>query len=491
MPLVAGIDSSTQACTIVLRDADDGRVVATAEAPHPPASPPVSEQAPEAWWEALLGAARQLDLRDVVAVSIDGQGHGLVVLDAAGRALRPAKLWNDLTATAEARQLVELLGAEGWARRTGIVPTSAITIAKVLWLKQHEPWVLDKASMLLLPPNYLTYRLTAAHVTDRSEGAGTGYMDAAASAWDTDILTLVDDQRDWASMLPSVAGPVDAAGTMTNQAARATGFPEGIMVGPGANDQPVAALALGVVGDDVIISLGTSGTVSARSTVPLIDPSGAVQSVADATGAFRPLVCTQNATRVTDVFARLLGLDYARLAELALEAPGDDGRPILVPYLEGERTPDRPDATGALAGIQADTTQGQIARAAFEGVLMGLLEGLARLRAVGTPADGRLILTGGGARSPAYRQFLADLASAPVFVADLEETSATGATVQAAAIHHRVPIEDITTAWAPRLHEVAEPRAGQGVQALRARYRDLVEIDRLDRLGGAFSSAPG
>ncbi len=489
MPLVAGIDSSTQACTIVLRDADDGRVVATAEAPHPPSSPPVSEQAPEAWWEALLVAAGQLDLRDVVAVSIDGQGHGLVVLDADGRVLRPAKLWNDLTATAEARQLVGLLGAEGWARRTGIVPTSAITIAKVLWLKQHEPWVLDKASMLLLPPSYLTYRLTGTYMTDRSEGAGTGYMGAATSAWDLDILALVDDRQDWASMLPLVGGPVDVAGTITSEAARASGFPEGIVVGPGANDQPVAALALGVVGDDVIISLGTSGTVSARSAVPLADPSGAVQSVADAAGAYRPLVCTQNATRVTDVFARLLGLDYARLAELALEAPGDENRPILLPYLEGERTPDRPDATGVLAGLGTGTTQGQIARAAFEGVLMGLLEGLERLRAVGTPADGQLILTGGGAHSPAYRQFLADLASAPVFVADLKETSATGAAVQAAAIHHRVPIEDVATAWAPRLHQVGEPRAGQEVQALRARYRDLVEIDRLDRLGDAAGGA--
>ena len=226
MPLVAGIDSSTQACTIVLRDADDGRIVASAEAPHPAAVPPISEQQPEAWWEALQAAAHQLDLTDVVALSVDGQGHGLVVLDATGRPIRPAKLWNDTTTATEARELVDQLGPAEWARRTGIVPISAITISKLLWFKRHDPDGFERLDKVLLPPDYLTYCLTGAWVTDRSAGSGSGYMDVTSSAWDLDVLGLVDAECDWSSMLPHVAGPTEAAGRVSRAAARATGFPE-------------------------------------------------------------------------------------------------------------------------------------------------------------------------------------------------------------------------------------------------------------------------
>jgi len=480
MPLVAGVDSSTQACTIVLRDADDGRIVASAEAPHPAAAPPRSEQHPEAWWEALQAAAHQLDLTDVVALSVDGQGHGLVVLDADGQAIRPAKLWNDTTTATEARELVAQLGREEWARRTGVVPISAITISKLLWFKRHEPDGFERLDKVLLPPDYLTYCLTGAYVTDRSAGSGSGYMDVTSSAWDLDVLGLVDAERDWSSTLPHVAGPTEAAGRVSRAAARATGFLEGVVVGPGANDQPVSALAMGVVGDDVIFSLGTSGTVSAHSAFPLVDPSGSVQSVADAAGAYRPLVCTLNATKVSDAFARLLGVDYDELAHLALSAPSDGSRPILLPYLDGERAPDRPHASGVLTGLRADVSREQVARAAFEGVLCGLFEGLDALRTAGAPANGRVVATGGGAASPAYRQLMADIAGQPVHVSDLAETSASGAAIQAAAVLHDQPIDEIAAAWAPPVRVVAEPRSGQAVDELRTRYRHLVDLEELD-----------
>ena len=409
MPLVAGIDSSTQACTIVLRDADDGRIVGWSEEPHPPVTPPASEQDPRDWWNALCVAASQLDLRDVVAVSVDGQGHGLVALDAVHEVIRPAKLWNDTTSSAEADELVARLGRAEWARRTGIVPVSAITVAKLLWLARHEPANFARLATILLPPDYLTHRLTGGLTTDRSEGSGTGYFAAATSTWDLDVLALVDDQVDWRSRLPRILGPIDCAGIVTRDACEATGLPIGIPVGPGANDQPVNALALGTVDGDVIVSLGTSGAVSARSLVPVVDPSGAVDGVADAAGAYMPVVPTLNATRVTEAFARLLGVDYGELAALALAAPPAGDRPVLVPYLDGERTPDRPDARGILAGMRTDVTPSQVARAAFEGVLCGLLDGLDILQSLGVRADGRLVLTGGGARSPAYRQLLADL----------------------------------------------------------------------------------
>jgi xylulokinase len=306
-------------------------------------------------------------------------------------------------------------------------------------------------------------------------------MDVVSSAWDFGILALVDAERDWPSMLPHVAGPTEAAGHVSRAAAEATGFPAGIVVGPGANDQPVSALALGVISDDVIFSLGTSGTVSARCAVPIVDPSGAVQCVADAAGAYRPLVCTLNATKVSDTFARLLGVGYDELARLALAAPSDGARPVLLPYLDGERTPERPDASGALVGLRADASREQVARAAFEGVLCGLLEGLDALRNAGAQADGRIIATGGGAASPAYRQLMADLSGQPVHVSDLVETSASGAAVQAAAVYRGLPIEEVAVAWAPSLEIVAEPRDGQSVDELRAAYRHLASLQGLDR----------
>ena len=480
MPLVAGVDSSTQACTVVLRDADDGTIVGSAEAPHPLAAPPCSEQAPSAWWDAFTLAAERLDLEDVASIAVDGQGHGLVALDSSAVVIRPAKLWNDTTSSAEARELVARLGAEAWARRTGIVPVAAITISKLLWLRRHEPDAFARLATVLLPPDYLGYRLTGRFVTDRSEGAGTGYLDAATSTWDLELLGLVDDAVDWSSMLPQVHGPSQAAGAVTSEASRASGLRTGTLVGPGANDQPVAALALGITGNDVLLSLGTSGTISARSRVPVSDPSGTVTGVADAAGAYRPIVCTLNATRVTDAFARLLGVDFDALASLALAGPSRPDRPVLVPFLEGERTPDRPRATGTLAGLHADMTREQLARAAHEGVLCSLLEGLDRLRALGVRADGRLVLTGGGSASPAYRQLLADLSGRPVHVADLGETSASGVAVQAAAVLHGLEVDEIVEAWAPPLREVAAPRQDQGVDEVRARYRHLASMEELD-----------
>jgi xylulokinase len=277
-----------------------------------------------------------------------------------------------------------------------------------------------------------------------------------------------------------VVGPDEAAGHVVARAAGELGLPVGAVVGPGCNDQPPAALAFGAAVADVIVSLGTSGTVFTRSVRPTADPTGAVTGVCDAAGGFLPLVCTLNAAKVTDAFARLLGVDHHELARLALAAPPDPDRPVLVPYLDGERTPNRPLARGALAGLRSDLTQEGIARAAFEGVVCGLLDGLDALKAAGARTDGRLIVTGGGARSPAYRQLLADLFERPVFQSDIDETAAAGAAVQAAAVLRGRPVTEIAEAWAPPLRQVAAPRPGQGGAALRRRYGRLARLEELD-----------
>ena len=281
--------------------------------------------------------------------------------------------------------------------------------------------------------------------------------------------------------LPVVLPPEGLAGVVKASTASELGMRPGVLVGPGCNDQPPAILALGLQDGDVVISIGTSGTIFTRSPQPTFDASGAVTGMADCSGAFLPLVCTLNAAKVTDAFARLLGVDHATLSELALSAPPVGDRPVLIPYLDGERTPNRPLARGLLGGIRSDITREQLARAAFEGVVCGLLEGLDALRRVGVRTDGRLVVVGGGGRSAAYRQFLADLSGRPVWAADMEEVTACGAAVQAAAVLHGHTVTEVSLAWAPPLRVVAEPREGQGADELRARYRRLAGEENLER----------
>jgi xylulokinase len=447
-PLVVGVDSSTQSVKVEARDLATGVVVATGTAKHPATTPPVSEQDPRAWWEALVVAFGALGdhRRDVAALSVAGQQHGLVLVDAGGDPVRPAKLWNDTTSAPDAERLVGRLGAPRWAAATGSVPVAAFTISKLAWVARNEPDVLARATRVMLPHDYLTWRLTDAHVTDRGDASGTGWFDAATGDYLCDLFELATDGT-WDGAVPTVLGPTEAAGTITAAAADALGLPAATLVGPGSGDNMGAALGLGLRTGDVAISLGTSGTVFAVSATPTRDPSGAVAGFASATGSFLPLVCTLNATKVTDTVARWLGTDARGLAGLALEAVDEPGTVTLVPYFDGERTPNLPDATGTFHGLTNATTREQLALAAHDGVLSGLLAGVDALREVGASVDGRIFLVGGGSRSAAYRQRAADLTGKPVTVPDTDETVATGAAVQAAAIASGDPLDAITTRW--------------------------------------------
>lgn len=488
MPLVAGVDSSTQSTKVQLCDADTGAVLATGRATHPATTPPRSEQHPDAWWDALVeamaaaGAALAgtgATLLDVSAIAVAGQQHGLVVLDGHGRVLRPAKLWNDTESAPHADALVDRLGARAWADAVGSVPVASFTITKLAWLAEHEPQVLAQVASLLLPHDWLTWRLTGERVTDRGDASGTGYWSPAEDAWRTDLLGLVGSgpDRGWADVLPRVLGPTEPAGVLGAEAAAALGLAPGTIVAAGTGDNMAAALGLALAPGDVAISLGTSGTVYAASTTPTADASGAVAGFADATGAFLPLVCTLNATQVTDAVARLLGVDHATFDELALAAPTGAGGLVLLPYLDGERTPNRPEATGVLAGLRTDVTRAQLARAAVEGVLCGLLDGLDALRAAGVTADGRLLLIGGGARSGAYRAVAAALSGRPVTVPAGDEHVAAGAAAQAAAIAADVAPLEVAAAWrcsTDVADELVEPGADGGARdVVRAAYARL------------------
>ena len=471
MPLVMGVDSSTQATKVEVRDADSGALVASGRAPHPVAQPPCSEQEPEAWWNGLAQAVAAAGAPEVAAISVAGQQHGMVLLDHRGRALRPAKLWNDTESAPEAARMVAELGAEAWAEVTGSVPVAALTITKLAWMADHEPAVLDEVAKVVLPHDYLTHRLTDRFVTDRGDASGTGYFDPVAGGWRTDLLDRFVAPGPWAERLPEVLDATTAAGEVVEQAARQLGIPTGVVVGPGTGDNMAAALGAGLRLGEVGLSLGTSGTVYATSERPTFDATGTVAGFADATGRFLPLVCTLNATKVTDVFARLLGVGAGDLDALALDGRPGAGGVVVVPYLDGERTPNRPDATGAVHGLRSDARREDLARAAYEGVVCGLLDGLDVLLAEVGAAPDRIVLVGGGARSPAYRRVLADLSGLPVLVPDHPEQAAAGACVQAAAVLHRRPVEEVRDAWNLRTGSVTEPAPDGMGPLVRATYR--------------------
>jgi xylulokinase len=460
MPLVAGVDSSTSACKVEIRDADTGELVASGRAPHPATTPPRSEQDPREWWAAFEHAFDAAG-RAVDAIAIAGQQHGLVVTDEGGEPLRPAKLWNDTESAADAEALVVELGADAWAAACGSVPVPSFTITKLRWLRRTEPEVFSRIARVLLPHDWLTAQLTGAHTTDRGDASGTGWWSPAEERYRFDLLALVDETADWSSMVPSVLAPTEAAGTWG-----------GAVVAPGTGDNMAAALGLGLHPGDLALSFGTSATAFTVATEPSADPTGIVAGFADATGRHLPLVCTLNATKVTSAIARLLGVDDDGLDALALAAPSGSGGVVLVPHLDGERTPNRPDATGLLAGVRSDVSREQLARAAVEGVVCNLLEGADHLPA----RRGRVFVVGGGGRSAAYRRVVADLTGATVVVPHDDELVARGAAVQAAAVLSGESFDRVLDAWTLGEVTTVEPDRDADAGAVRAIYRRAVQL---------------
>jgi xylulokinase len=470
--LVAGIDSSTQSSTVVLRQLADGKIVGEARSPHPPTTPPKSEQDPASWWDALMQALKQLrsQLDQIAAISVGGQGHGLVLLGKDNVALRPAKLWNDTEPAPDAARLRELLPLAEWAKRTGSVPGPALTVSKLAWTERCYPGLIDRAAHVMLPFDYIIYRLSGNKVTERGGCSGTGYFNPFSNKWDLELASLATSGVD-AKKVPAVVESAQAAGKVRQSPLSEL---DGALVGAGTGDNMAAALGLGIEEGDKVISLGTSGTVYSVTPLGVQDPSGAINGYADATGRFMPMVTTLNAAKVTDCVRGLLGVTVQEFDSLALERRRANNSLVLIPYLDGERTPDLPDATGRLLNLRSNSTRAEVARAAVEGVLCGLLEGLDLLVKEGIRLDRRFILTGGAARSKAFRQTLADLTGEPIWVATIAEAAAAGAGVQAAAALHGETASKIAKGWAPDLELAAEPNPDFPRDAVRERYRTAV-----------------
>lgn len=466
MPLVAGVDSSTQSCKVVIRDAETGELVRSGSAKHPDGT----EVHPDHWWTALgeaVAAAGGLD--DVEAIAVGGQQHGMVTLDAAGSVVRPALLWNDTRSAAAADALTEELGAERWASETGSRLVASFTITKLRWLAENEPDLAAKVAGVCLPHDWLTWKLSGAAgletlVTDRSDASGTGYWATPSGEYRRDLLERAFGRGDLA--LPRVLGPAEPAGRTSSP------LSTGALLGAGAGDNAASALGLRARPGDVVVSIGTSGVACAVAEASTADASGTVAGFADATGRFLPLVCTLNAARVLSSTASLLGVSLEELSDLALSAPsGSDGL-VLVPYLEGERTPNRPEAKGAVHGLTlATSTPAHLARAAVEGLLCGLADAIDALVEQGAEVR-RVLLIGGGARSEAVRRIAPAVLGRPVIVPQPGEYVADGAARQAAWT--------LSAGEEPPTWELAGTETYQAdpAPAVRARYaevRDLTE----------------
>ncbi|GAA2351041.1 xylulokinase [Saccharopolyspora halophila] len=427
--LVLGIDSSTQSTKALVVDADNGAVVAEAKASHPEGT----EVNPAAWWEAAQSAIAEAVERApgrIEAVSVGGQQHGMVALDSSGEPVRDALLWNDTRSAPQADELIERHGAEQLASRTGLVPVASFTITKLAWLTQNEPHNADRVEQVLLPHDWLGWQLAGRPEqawTDHGDASGTGYYSPATGEWIPELLAEAMGGR--TPKLPKLLAP-------NAKAAEAT-LPgiEGATIGAGTGDNMAAALGLGLKPGDVVVSLGTSGAVFAPAEQPSADPSGIVAGFCDATGRYLPLVCTLNAARVLSSTAQMLETDLEGLSELALAAePGAAGLSLL-PYLEGERTPNLPDATGTLTGLSgANMTPQNLARAAVEGMLCGMADAIDAIRDTGAEVR-RVLLIGGAARSEAVQAIAPGLFGVDVDIPDPAEYVALGAAKQAAWAH--------------------------------------------------------
>ncbi len=464
--LVAGVDSSTQSTTVVVVDADTGAQVARGRAAHEvTGAAGARESDPEGWWVALRDAIAMTGrAKDIGAISIGAQQHGLVVLDAAGAPLRPGILWNDTRSAPQTERLVAALGAAAWAERIGSVPVPSFTVTRWAWLRETEPAMAAEARGVRLPHDFLTERLSGHAVTDRGDASGTGWWSTGTGAYDAGILAMPMVELD-ARLLPEVLPPEGIAGRIRSAAAEQLGLTADVVVGIGTGDNMASALGLCLRPGTPVISLGTSGVAYAVSERRPMDPSGTVAGFADGTGRFLPLTATLNCTLAVDRVAGWLGLDREAVA-------ASDGV-VALPWFDGERTPNLPDAQAAILGLRHDTPPGAILGATYEGAVVGLLDALVAIsdRSDTLDPSAPIVLIGGGARGTAWQDAVRRLSGRPVRIPMGADLGARGAAAQAAAALLGTDPMAVQATWQPP--ETVELDPVPVDEAVLARYRGV------------------
>ena len=433
-----GVDCGTQGTKSLLID-EEGGALGRGYAPHNliERETGAREQEPPWWVDAFRSATKQAlaaaGRSDVRAIGVSGQQHGLVVLDKDRKVIRPAKLWNDTETAPQNAQLIEMLGgAEACMERFGILPLTGYTASKLLWLKQAEPENFARIRHILLPHEYLNFWLTGEMRAEYGDASGTAFFDPRSRAWAKDVLDAIDGgSGQLFAALPRLMGPDEIVGTVLPEVAAEFHIPVSCLVAPGGGDNMMGAIGTGNVRDGVVtLSLGTSSTVYTHAPSPSKDRSGSVAPFCASSGGWLPLVCTMNATNVVTQTLQVLGRTVADI-DPALNGtePGAGGL-TFIPFLHGERTPDLPEARGSLLGVSANNfTPDNLIRSVVEGVSFGVLAGLDLI------LEGRktevIYVIGGGSRSNAWRQLLADATGARIEVPLEEEAGSLGAAIQA------------------------------------------------------------
>jgi xylulokinase len=452
--IVLGVDSGTQSTKVLAVDLENGQIVGEGRAAHTGRD----IQDPQDWWVALVAAVQEAVPAgaEVAAISVGGQQHGMVAMDAANRVICPAPLWNNVDAAPDAERLNSLAN---FAQEVGTDLVASITIAKLAHLARTDPGSLARLDAVALPHDWLNLQLTGRLATDRGEASGSGWWSPSSGQHRRDLLSLaIGDAKAAHIRLPDVCGPNETIGRLADEAAAALGLPASIPVGPGTGDNMAAALGVGARPGELVISLGTSGTAFAVSEHPISDESGEIEGFADATGRFLPLACMLNCTRVLDTMANMVGLERdAALEQAGAAAPGAGGV-WLMPYLAGERLPNLPRATGSVYGLTMENARPDaLVRAALDGVAAGLAYGVDALAEQGVTGD-EVVLVGGGSRHPAWRQAIADATGLTVHVRGGREHAALGAAMQAIAVASETPIDEVIAAFRPETIAVTEPR---------------------------------
>ena len=485
MSLFIGIDSGTQSVKAVVLDLDTRKVIAEARAPHTLISGlPVGhmEQQPEEWASAMDFVITEVttqigteQAKRVRGIGVSGQQHGFVPLDENGHVIRPAKLWCDTSTAPECALITKKLGGPKAAiRKTGNLILPGFTAPKILWLKRHEPANYRKLRHVLLPHDYLNFHLTGNYFMEFGDASGTALMAVRTRTWSKDAINAID--RSLGKYLPQISASHEAAGTLRPDLAAKFGLSPDVVVSAGGGDNMMGAIGTGNVSAGVVTaSFGTSGTIYAYANKPVIDPDGEIAAFCSSTGGWLPLLCTMNVTTVTEQMRALFGYDHAKLADAIAAAPAGAGGLVLLPYLAGERTPNVPDGSGVMVGLTAKTfSAGHLARAAMEGATMGMNYGLRRLAVLGVRAK-EIRVTGGGAKSPVWRQIMADIFGVPVVAMVEDEGAALGGALQAAwcvALRNgqrKAKLTDFTTG----IVAVDEATRCTPNKANVARYREL------------------
>ena len=497
--VLVGIDSGTQSTKALVVEAKSGKVLGAASVGYdliPNLPPGAKEQHPHTWRDAtataIKGALKQAKAKanEVVAIGVSGQQHGFVPLDKKGEVIRPAKLWCD---TATAAECDEIMAAHGGLNATikaqGIGVLPGFTASKILWLKNHEPKNFAKLATVLLPHDYLNFWLTGERVMEYGDASGTALLDVRKRRWCAGTLKAID--RNLADKLPPLISSDQPFGRLQVSTAKQLGLNPGVLVSAGGGDNMMGAIGTGNTRQGIVTaSFGTSGTIYACAEKPVSDPAGEIAAFCDSTNRWLPLLCTMNVTVATEMMRADFGYTHEQFENKAAKVPPGANGLLLLPYLDGERTPNVPDGSGVMIGINPRTfSASHYCRAAMEGVTLGMNYGLRRLAELGVNPK-QIRATGGGTKSKLWRQIMADVFNAEVVTLKVSEGAAYGAALQALwcwrlAAGEKVKIEDITAEFVTlNSDETTEPKR----EAVVA-YRELQEIqnDLSTALRGVFT----